>query len=78
MALFCMDRTATVRGGPLICIGQHSFEDGELWSVTDNIMIRERKFQARSGCPIRSCPHNSVERAFYKALHNNVTLLLAN
>jgi nucleoside phosphorylase len=60
------------RGGPApLHWATQLFQNGELWSVTDSITVRERSFRP-AWVPIPYIPATVFERAFYEALHKNV------
>lgn len=47
------------------------FQNGELWSLTDTLIVRERKWRpAHWRLPF--IPVTVFEKAFYRALHKNV------
>jgi 5'-methylthioadenosine/S-adenosylhomocysteine nucleosidase len=60
------------RGGPApMHWATQLFQNGELWSVSDRIMIREHNGRP-AWWPMPLIPATVFEQAFYKALHKNV------
>jgi nucleoside phosphorylase len=49
------------------------FQNGELWSVSDSVIIREHNGRP-AWWPMPLIPATVFEQAFYKALHKNVTM----
>jgi nucleoside phosphorylase len=60
------------RGGPApLHWATQLFQNGELWCVTDSILIRERGSRPE-WVPIPVIPATVFEQAFYRALHKNI------
>lgn len=49
------------------------FQNGEVWSFTDTMIVRERGWRP-SSCPIPLIPATILEQSFYRAFHKNVRL----
>jgi nucleoside phosphorylase len=49
------------------------FQNGEVWSLTDTLIVRERAWRPTS-LPLPLIPVLTLEKGFYRALHRNVTL----
>jgi nucleoside phosphorylase len=47
------------------------FQNGELWSLTDTLVVRERGWRP-ANWPMPFIPATVLEQAFYRALHKNV------
>lgn len=64
--------TGSYQGGPApMHWATQLFQNGELWSVSDNIMIREHNGRP-AWWPMPLIPATVFEQAFYKALHKNI------
>lgn len=53
------------------------FQNGELWSVTDTVIVRERAWR-NSTVSLPIIPATTLEQRFYRALHKNVALAAAH
>lgn len=53
------------------------FQNGELWSLTDTLIVRDRGWRP-AHWPMPFIPATVLEKAFYRALHKNVTLAVAH
>jgi hypothetical protein len=53
------------------------FQNGELWSLTDTLVVRERG-RRPANWPMPFIPATVLEKAFYRALHKNVPLAVAH
>lgn len=49
------------------------FQNGEVWSVTDTLIVRQRA-PRHAGIPLPLIPALTLEKGFYRALHQNVLL----
>ena len=49
------------------------FQNGEVWSVTDTVIVRERAWRNAS-VPLPLIPATTLEQGYYRALHKNVAL----
>jgi hypothetical protein len=66
--------TGAHRGGPApMRWATQLFPNGELWSVSDAIMVREREWRP-AWWPLPLIPATVFEQAFYRALHKNVAV----
>lgn len=53
------------------------FQNGELWSLTDTLIVRERAWRP-AHLPMPLIPATVLEQAFVRALHTNVPFAVAN
>jgi nucleoside phosphorylase len=53
------------------------FQNGELWSLTDTLIVRERGWRP-AHIPLPLIPVLTLEQGFYRALHKNVPLAVAH
>ncbi|TWA89406.1 hypothetical protein [Bradyrhizobium stylosanthis] len=53
------------------------FQNGELWSLTDTLIVRERRWRP-ANIPLPLIPVLTLEQGFYRALHKNVQFAVAH
>lgn len=53
------------------------FQNGELWSLTDTVIVREREWRP-ARWPLPFIPATVLEKAFYSALHRNVAFAVTH
>jgi hypothetical protein len=53
------------------------FQNGELWSLTDALVVRERGWRP-ANCPMPLIPATVLEQSFDRALHTNVPFAVAH
>jgi nucleoside phosphorylase len=59
-------------GGPApIHLATQLFQNGELWAVSDRLVIRDREYRP-TWVPLPFVPALDLEQSFYRALHGNV------
>jgi nucleoside phosphorylase len=59
------------RGPTPMHVATQLFDNGELWAVSDRLVIREREYRP-AWVPLPFVPALDLEKSFYRALHGNV------
>lgn len=66
------DPAGSYRGGPArLRWATQVFQNGEVWSITDTMIVRERRWRPQY-LPLPFIPSTVLEQSFYHALHKNV------